>query len=331
MITARLLDVLGICMPVFAVLGLGKLLDLKGFIKSEHCVFINWLVYTFSLPSLIFNAVARQTFKSFLDPAVIVMPLAALIFVALLTMGLAKLLRLKGPFAAAFVFGTFWANATYIGFPLCINAYHDAGEAKAAVYNAFVLPFFIVFGYLLIGYYGDGSGKTRIGDRIKKAFLNPILLSAVSGILVALLADQFRTDNGQLQLSATVLSVASLFGSFLKMIGSMGLPLALLSIGASLKWEHSRAGLWALSWTVGCKLMLLPLTTLLLILWLLPSTDPVSTGVAVILSGTPMAVASYVISCQLGIERTFVATMLVVSTALSVFTIPFWVYIVMGL
>ena len=325
--TARLLDVLEICMPVFAVLGLGKLLGLKGHIKPEHCGFINWLVYTFSLPSLIFNAVARQTFKSFLDPAVIAMPLAALVVVALLTMGVAKVARFKGPFAAAFVFGTFWANASYIGFPLCINAFGEAGEAKAAVYNAFVLPFFIVFGYLLIGLYGDGSGETKIGSRIKKAFLNPILLSAVAGILVALLADQFRSDQGQLQLPATLLSVASLTGAFLKMIGSMGLPLALLSIGASLKWEHSNSRKLALAWTVGCKLLLLPLTTLLLILWLLPGTETTSKGVAVILAGTPMAVASYVISCQLGIERSFVAAMLVISTALSVITIPVWMYV----
>ena len=55
---SRVMDVLVICVPVFAVLGLGKLLGLKGKIKDEHCAFINWLVYTFSLPALIFNEVA---------------------------------------------------------------------------------------------------------------------------------------------------------------------------------------------------------------------------------------------------------------------------------
>jgi len=45
-------------------------------------------------------------------------------------------------------------------------------------------------------------------------------------------------------------------------------------------------------------------------------------GVAVILSGTPRAVACYVVSCQLGMEKSFVGTMLVASTGLSLFTIP---------
>ena len=326
---SRIIEVLGICVPVFAVLGLGKILGITGRIKDGHCAFINWLVYTFSLPSLIFYEVAKQRFDTFLDPAVVVVPLIALVLVALLTMGIAKMNRYKGGFAAAFVFGTFWANATYIGLPLCQNAFGSAGLAKAAIYNGFVLPFFILFGYLLIGFYG--AGNVKIGARIKKAFLNPVLLSAVAGISIALVAEPFRTVDGSLDLPLPVIASATLFGSFLKMIGGMGLPLALLSIGASLKWEQTKANLGALGWTVACKLILLPLVTLILIRTLCPGTTATALGVTVILAGTPSAVASYVVSCQLGIERGFVSSMLVLSTVLSVFTIPVWVYIVKGL
>ena len=115
------------------------------------------------------------------------------------------------------------------------------------------------------------------------------------------------------------------------MIGAMGLPLALLSIGASLKWEQTKSHLGALSWSVGCKLLVHPLLSLLLIRWLCPGASPVALGTAEILSGTPSAVAMYVISCQMGVERAFVSSMLVLSTALSVVTIPIWVYIITGL
>ena len=72
------------------------------------------------------------------------------------------------------------------------------------------------------------------------------------------------------------------------------------------------------------------MATLLLIRGFLPDADAVSLGCAVILAGTPTAVACYVISCQLNIEKAFVATLLVVSTALSILTIPIWVYVVKG-
>lgn len=325
------MDVLVICVPVFAVLGLGKLLGIKGRLKDEHCTFINWLVYTFSLPSLIFSEVAKQRFDTFLDPALILMPLIGMVLMVLVTVLIAKFNGYKGGFAAAFVFGTFWPNATYIGLPLCRNAFGSEGLAKAAIYNGFVLPFVIVFGYLIIGFYGAGSGDVKIGARIKKAFINPILLSAVCGIAIALGAEQFRLTDGSLNLPMPVISSATLIGSFLKMIGSMGLPLALLSIGASLKWEQTKAHLGALSWSVGCKLIVHPLLTLLLIMLLCPNASGISMGVAAILAGTPSAVAMYVISCQLGVERGFVSSMLVISTVLSVITIPIWLYIVTGL
>jgi len=327
---ARAMDVLVVCVPVFAVMGLGKWLGVKGRLTESHCSFINWLVYTFSLPALLFGEVARQRFNSFLDPALVLAPILALVVVALLSMGVAKLNRYKGGFAAAFVFGTFWANATYIGLPLCQNAFGSTGLAKAAIYNGFVIPFFIVFGFLLIGFYGAGTGEIKMGARIKKAFLNPILLSALAGIALALAVEPFRTDDGTLMLPLPLLSLAKLAGSFLKMVGGMGLPLALLSIGASLKWEQTRAHLGALGWTIGCKLVLLPLLTLILIRLFLPETSFTSLGVVVMLAGTPSAVASYVISCQLGVERGFVSSMLVLSTALSVITLPIWVYIVKG-
>ncbi|MEI6892904.1 MAG: AEC family transporter [Pontiella sp.] len=328
---SRMMDVLVICVPVFALLGIGKWLGLKGKIKEEHCQFINWLVYTFSLPALIINEVAKQRFDMFLDPAVVVMPLISLVIIVLLTMALAKINGFKGGLAAAFVYGTYWANATYIGLPLCQNAFGSPGLAKAAIYNGFVLPFFILIGYLLIGFYGAGTGDQRLSARMKKAFLNPILLSAVAGMGIALVAELFRTPEGGLNLSAPVSASVSLFGSFLKMIGSMGLPLALLSIGASLQWEQTKSHLGALSWTVGCKLVLTPLITLLLIRSFCPEASGVALGVPTILASTPSAVAMYVISCQEGVDRGFVSSMLVLSTALSVITIPVWVYIVTGM
>lgn len=328
---SRIMDVLVICVPVFAVLGLGKLLGMRGKIRDEHCSFINWLVYTFSLPALIINEVSKQRFDQFMDPALVLVPIVALILVALITMLIAKINGYTGSFAAAFTFGTFWGNASYVGFPLCQNAFGSEGLAKAAIYNGFVVPFFIVGGYLLIGFYGAGTGRTKIGPRLKAAFLNPIVLAAVFGVLMALVGEQLRDPEGALELPMAGISALSLVSAFLKMIGSMGLPLALLSIGASLKWEQTRSHLGALSWTIGAKLILFPLIVLLLIRFVCPGAAPEARAVAVILSAVPSAVASYVVSCQLGVERGFVSSMLVLSTVFSVITIPIWVYIISGL
>jgi hypothetical protein len=313
------------------MMGLGKLLAATGRLRDEHCSFINWLVYMFSLPALIFGGVARQRFHSFFDPAVILAPLAALAVILCLTVVIARINRYRGGFAAAFVFSTYWANAAYIGMPLSRNAFGEEGFGKAAIYNGLVVPFFILFSYLLIGMYGVEGKSFSPGKRIRQLLLNPVMLSAIAGVASALVMEWFRREDGSLALPGSVLTAGALAGSFLDMIGTMGLPLALLSIGASLKWEHTRAHLGAIAWSVGCKLILLPLATLLLILAACPEASAASMGVPVILAATPCAVASYVVSCQLGVERGFVASLLVLSTALSVITIPVWIYIIKGL
>jgi predicted permease len=60
---SRALDVLVVCLPVFAVMGLGKLLERKGQFGADRRQFVNWLVYHFALPALIFHAVSQQRFS----------------------------------------------------------------------------------------------------------------------------------------------------------------------------------------------------------------------------------------------------------------------------
>jgi predicted permease len=47
------------------------------------------------------------------------------------------------------------------------------------------------------------------------------------------------------------------------------------------------------------------------------------------MSSTPLAVASYVVGRNLGVDEGFLASLLVVSTAASVVAVPAWLYFVL--
>ena len=55
-----------------------------------------------------------------------------------------------------------------------------------------MVPCFILLGFSLIGFYGAGTDKVKIGARIRAALMNPIIVAAMLGIVVALGAEQFR-------------------------------------------------------------------------------------------------------------------------------------------
>lgn len=325
---SRLQDVLIICIPVFAIIALGKILERRGVLNDDHRNFANWLTYNFALPALIFRGVAQQRLADLINIPLVVGPLCGILVVTVIFILLARVLKLRGSLAAAFVFGTFWANVSYMGFPLATNAYGSQGMSLAAVYNGFVMPVFLILAFSLIAVYGGGTHGSFV-DKIKRAVINPIVLAALLGILTALAAELFRDDQGGLIMPGVIHASLAITDSFLKLIGGMGLPLALLAVGSSMHFAQIRQRIGILTLVLTGKLILLPLLVLVAIKLFFPDTDPTATAVAVILSATPNAVASFVVSRQIGVEEGFVSSMLVISTALSVVTLPAWLYIVL--
>jgi predicted permease len=311
------------------MIALGKVLERRGVLNQDHRNFANWLTYNFALPALVFTGVAKQRFFELFEPPLLFGPFCAIVLVMLIFVLLARVLRLKGGLAAAFVFGTFWANVSYMGFPLARNAYGAEGMTNAAIYNAFIMPFSVILGFVMIGMYRADRAGGGFGRRIRGAFLNPIVVSALLGIVTALTAELFRDSRGGLQLPGIARSLIEIAGSFLELVGSMGLPLALLSIGGSMHLSETRKRGGLLVVVLVGKLLLFPLLTLAVIRLFFPGADPVAAGVAVTLAATPNAVASFVVARQIGVEEGFVSSMLVISTALSVFTLPFWLYFVL--
>ncbi|MDA3963269.1 MAG: AEC family transporter [Planctomycetota bacterium] len=333
----RLIQVLVICLPVFACILLGRHLMTKGQMSHEAHRFINGLVYRFSLPALIFRGVSKQEFSTLIDPGIITSTVGATIALGILGFAITRLIPMRRSLRAPATFAPYWANLSYLGFPLAQAAFGDEGFEKAAIVNAFTMPVMVVSGIILMSIDGKADDeRIGLGTRIRTALTNPVVLASALGIGVALAND--LTGIG-LHLTATdrVLHWHLLAGlidtadGLLSLIGAMGLPLALVAVGGSLvmKTETSavsstsdNALLWIMS---GAKLIIAPLATLL-ILSLFPDTSPAARGAAVLLMATPAAVAAYMIAGEMSDEHSFVARHLVLSTMLGCVSIPCWVY-----
>ena len=333
----RIIEVLEISLPVFAMIGLGKLLARRGFITEDRKSFINEFVNTYSLPSLIFINVAEQNFEVMWNPALILPSLIGVFILIILFMLLGKFFGYKGGFAAAWVFGTFWANIAYVGFPMSEMAFGNIGINLAAVYNAYFMLVYIPCAFLLIGIYGAGTEELTFGRRILNIARNPLLLAAIFGTLAAFCGEFFKVEqiaeNGivtrEIVFPGAVLGALRVIEAFLRLVGSMGLPMALVAIGAAMNMKAITDKFFALSMVIAGKLLILPGLVLLLSWYFFPDIPDKVLGVGVLLAAMPNAVASYVIAKQVGVEEGFVSSMLVLSTAISIITIPFWLYVVL--
>ncbi len=328
---SRALLILEICLPVFALIGLGALLARRGWMSEADRAFLNKLVYYLALPALVFPEVAKQDPANFTDPALLTATFLPVLLIAALFVLLARFLALRGGLAAAFVFGSFWSNSVYMGFPLIESAFGDAGLQRAALFNAFALPLFIALGFGLIGAYGGGLAEDAgWGGRWRKIFSAPVVLAAIGGAIVAVLVQPWRDATGALELPWVLQGLlAPLATRTLKMIGATGLPLALVAIGGSLRLHAFKENVAALGLVIAGKLLLIPALAYVCFVFLFPHAAPALRGAVVLEQAMPAAVASYVIACRIGCDERFVSSMLVLGTLLSMVTIPLWLWLLL--
>ncbi|MDR0307965.1 MAG: AEC family transporter [Chitinispirillales bacterium] len=326
--TTRLIEILQITLPVFAIMGVGNIISRTGKMTGEHRTFLNWLVYYICLPVLIFTALVAQPFGSLFGIDLIIGTFLSMLAVFLFYAALAAVLRIKGKTAIVMIFSTYWANVAYMGFPLSVSAFGDKGLVQAAIVNAVSMPAFIAVTFIMISFYTD-KRSNNIFASLRGALINPVVLASVIGLTAAWAADAlgFNGENAAIPIAAK--ETFAICESILKMIGSMGLPLALLSVGGNLRLSSLGKKRLPLVLAVAGKLILVPLITLIIMRTFFASAQKEVTGAAVLLMATPMAVAASVVAAKFKLDEQFVSSILAVSTVLSVVTIPFWLYIIL--
>jgi predicted permease len=322
-------QVLEISLPVFLVIALGALLRRVGLIGEAAQGFLSRFPYLICLPILVFVQVAGKDFADLLNAGIITsMCLGTLLAAGLLWLASR---RLRPSLRGGLILSGFFANSAYLGFPLSQSAFGADGLFYAGIANAFGMPLFVVLGTVCMH---TGSARRDSAMHALRAGLgNPIVLAAFGGVAFALVAHPTGLSEAWMGV-APLRSATDIVLRAANMVGRMGLPLALLAIGASLRLGHVREHLtWALVGSAA-KLVLAPALTLG-ILWLLVGRvlgprDPAARGVAVLIMACPLSVSSWIISKPTPADSDYIGALLLVSTAAACVTIPAWLLILLG-
>jgi len=314
--------VMEISVPIFALILLGAWLRKRKILSEEHLGGINWILFNLSLPALLLRAIAPQDFSSLFNPAIIVGALLPIAIIAGAYFLLAKLSGINRPLLGPFVAGTFWANSSYMGFPLAHSAFGEVGLVNAAMVNAFVMPAYLSGGIILYSLAGKKGGHFSWATLLKSIF-NPVINSVILGLMLSAMVGLYGP------IPIWMNTAAHQVDRILAPLGQMGLPLALLCVGASLRFEaiHGKWGPLCLS-IVG-KLVLIPTICYLIFQWGFPEVKKDALGVAVLITATPCSVASWIISRKMDVEPDFVSAQMVLSTMLSVVSLPLWLYVLL--
>jgi len=321
--TAKFLEILRITVPVFALLGLGNFLSRIGKMTDAHQSFLNWFVYYICLPALIFAGMATQPFSDLLNVRFILGTLLPMLAVFVIFVILALILRLDKKIAVVMIFGTYWANVAYMGFPLAESAFGVRGFLLAAIVNAVTMPILVAVSFVMIGLCSDKPQSLLVS--LRGAFFNPVILASIAGLTFSWLLG--FVDTGALPVA--IKEMFGIGGIILKNIGAMGISIALLAVGGKLRFRSFGKHALPLSLTVGGKLILLPLMTFCAMHFFFPDAPKEDAAAAVLLMAMPTAVTGAVIAAKFKLNEEFTSSVLATSMLFGIIMIPFWLYIVL--
>lgn len=319
-----MLEMLEVIAPLFLVILVGFA---AGFVPRflQITPHLNTFVFYFALPTFIYTAVISAPEVGSVPLTV---PLIVLIVTPAISVGIYYLCRALGGLsrqlaAPASLAGSF-GNVGYFGIPISIGLLGPEAGLTAGIVHM-LHNIFYINGYPLVRTSmqtraeaegapgGEGQlWRTRVWPILQRGLLkNPVFWFMGLSLLVVF----------------TPLQMPALFDEPVAMVGQTAVPLALFCVGLALHpaIQGVRSGaVPVLPIGVGtvAKLLVLPMLTWLAVLPFYDSLGPVWAGTLIILAATPSSTTAFPFSQEYDGDGRLAAAILVLTTALSLVTLP---------
>jgi predicted permease len=305
-------DVLAIVLPIFGMIGIGFAAAKSGLVSERASDGMADYVFALAVPALIFRTLSEST--AVLDGSPwgywISYFAAAAVIWTLGTILARKIFRRDAREGVVHGFCAAQSNTIFLGIPLILQAYGEAGAVPLFLLLAVHLPVMMAAASILIEAADPEDAGFRFGRFVKTLVTHPILLALFAGLLAQLFGvrapDAIKPILDGLSASAS--------------------PVALVAMGLALSRYGFRADPKAASVVTILKLALHPLLVYALALWLF-KLEPVFAGVAVLFAALPSGINGYLLAARYRTGEKLASNAIAMSTALSVITVTLWLVV----
>lgn len=282
------LTVLNITAPVFALAAVGFIWVRMGF--EYRVEFVTRLAMTLAVPCLVFAALMQADVEPAALAELSVATVLAYVAVGLVFWAVVWALGLDlRTYVAPLTFG----NTGNLGLPLALFAFGEVGLGYGVVIFAIMAILSFTIGLWVVA--GAGSFTRVIRE--------PLVAASVLGVL-------FLWQGWQ---------TPQVLTNTIELIGQMGIPLMLITLGVAV----ARLQIKAFGPAIGLALIKVVICASVgwgVVVWF--DLERVAAAVLIVQLATPVGVTSYLLAEKYGADAQPVAGMVVVSTLLSVVTLP---------
>ena len=303
----RPMHIINTLLPVFLIIALGAFLRHLKFFSNAFVRNINKLTYWVGLPTLLFYKIANASYGYEAASKTALVLASGMISCIIISVILCKILKIPAYSIGAFIQGAFRGNLIYIGLPIVIYSFHgqpkeviDIVSETTILSLALIVPLYnitAVISILASQHKIDRYVPLKILNQIAR---NPLIIACFLGAIYSMLF-------GQLPLAIT---------RTCESIGTMALPLALLSIGATLIGSRDYSSIKTSIIPAMIKTFFAPLAGFPVAIALDLSQNEMQ--IVLIMLACPTAISSFVLAEQLGSNKILAASIVVITSLLSI-------------
>lgn len=296
---------LSVTLPVFLVMLLGMVLRRAGLFTEAWATVTDRYVFRVALPVLLFRDIAQMDIKGEFNGGFVAFSGVSSLLMFLLALCISLLVVKNRRSVGAFAQGAARGSAAVLGVALAENIYGSSGLVPMMIFVA--VPVFNVMSVILLSSAdGRGGGFVRI---LRGVVTNPIIWGVVIGLPFSLF---------KVTLPAVVTRTVDT-------VSATATPLALLAVGAAFRIGGVGGRLRLAGIASAVKLILLP-GIFLTAAALFGFRDSALVAILV-MSGAPTTVTSYIMTKNMHGDHVLASDIVMLSTAASVVTVPFWVFL----
>ncbi len=305
----NLIVVAGLVAPVFLIVALGYFLKKLGMINDNFVKLSSRIVFSVSLPALIFIEISKTDLTRILNLELIGFSYIGTLLTFLIVWLISILAVKTATDRTVFIQGSFRGNFAVIGLALIANVYGVDNLGKASLLLAFTIPLYNTLSVIALTVPLRKERQMNIGHTVFEIVRNPLILAVIFS----------------LPLSYFKIELPFIAERTINYLAALALPLALLGIGGFMNFKEIKKGFKLSVFSSVLKLIFFPLVmTYGAYLFGFRGYD---LGILFILFACPTAIASFSMAEAMGSNSKLAANILLMTTLASLITITAGLFI----
>ena len=292
-----------VVLPVFGLITLGYLARWTKLLRETTGEGLSDFVFVLAVPCLLFRTLAKADIPATQPWGYWIAYFTGLTIVWALAMLIAsRLFARKGPELVVSGFAAGQSNTIFVGIPMILKAYGDAGAVPLGLLLAVHLPVTMTIATVLAE--GRSASMTML---VRRLFTHPIIIGIILGVLAR----------------PVIAQIPAPVWTLIDLIADAAVPCALISLGISMRRYGLESGLGLPVALSVLKLGLHPLIVYLLATKVFDMPSHWS-GVAVLFAACPCGINAYLFAERYRQGVADASSAITLSTLLSLVTTAAW-------